>query len=52
MHVADIEKELKRVIEEFDQSEALRTCRTCGYVQPAQVTPMAPPRPRSGARAG
>jgi 3-hydroxyanthranilate 3,4-dioxygenase len=49
MVVADIEKELKRVIEEFDASEARRTCATCGHVQPARVTPIAAPRARSGA---
>lgn len=43
MHVADIETELKREIERFDASERLRTCRTCGYVQPAVVTPIDPP---------
>jgi 3-hydroxyanthranilate 3,4-dioxygenase len=37
MHVADIEKELKRVIESFDASEVLRTCKTCGFVQPEQA---------------
>ena len=34
MHVADIEKELKTAIERFDKSVELRTCRTCGHVQP------------------
>jgi 3-hydroxyanthranilate 3,4-dioxygenase len=44
LHVADIEKQLKTAIEEFDASEALRTCRSCGHVQPrtAPTTP-APP---------
>lgn len=37
MHVADIEKELKTAIERFDASEALRTCRRCGYVQPERA---------------
>ena len=44
MHVADIERELKSAIESFDASEELRTCGVCGYVQPAQVTPISPPR--------
>jgi 3-hydroxyanthranilate 3,4-dioxygenase len=52
MHVADIETELKRAIEKFDESDALRTCRACGYVQPARVAPIGPPRPRSGAAVG
>ena len=34
MHVADIEKELKSAIEQFDASRDLRTCPKCGYVQP------------------
>jgi 3-hydroxyanthranilate 3,4-dioxygenase len=34
MHVADIEKELKSAIEQFDAGPELRTCRKCGYVQP------------------
>jgi 3-hydroxyanthranilate 3,4-dioxygenase len=52
MHVADIETELKRAIEQFDESDALRTCRACGYVQPARVAPIGPPRPRSGTPVG
>ena len=36
MHVADIERELKAAIEQFDGSAVLRTCRQCGYVQPEQ----------------
>jgi 3-hydroxyanthranilate 3,4-dioxygenase len=44
MHVADIEKELKAAIDAFDASEELRTCRACGYVQPAKTAPIAPPR--------
>jgi 3-hydroxyanthranilate 3,4-dioxygenase len=52
MVVADIEKELKRVIEEFDASEERRTCATCGHVQPARVTPIAAPRTHSGASIG
>ena len=41
MHVADIEKELKRAIETFDASETLRTCNACGFVQPDRApTPM------------
>jgi 3-hydroxyanthranilate 3,4-dioxygenase len=34
MHVADIEKELKAAIETFDGTIELRTCRSCGHVQP------------------
>ena len=34
MHVADIEKELRAAIEQFDASVELRTCRSCGHVQP------------------
>jgi 3-hydroxyanthranilate 3,4-dioxygenase len=34
MHVADIEKELRAAIEQFDASAELRTCRSCGHVQP------------------
>ena len=37
MHVADIEKELKRAIEAFDASAALRTCTRCGHVQPERA---------------
>jgi 3-hydroxyanthranilate 3,4-dioxygenase len=37
MHVADIETELRAAIEAFDGSAELRTCRQCGYVQPAQA---------------
>ena len=33
LHVADIEKELKRAIEAFDASVALRTCQRCGHIQ-------------------
>jgi len=44
MHVADIEKELKAAIERFDGSDELRTCRSCGHVQPAQATPIDAPR--------
>ena len=52
MHVADIERELKQTIEAFDASEELRSCRACGYVQPAKVTPIAPPsRERTSALA-
>ena len=42
MHVADIEKELRAAIEQFDASPALRTCRSCGHVQPER-----PPVPRT-----
>ena len=37
LHVADIERELKAVIEGFDGSVELRTCRRCGYVQPEKA---------------
>jgi len=42
MHVADIEKELRAAIEHFDASAELRTCRSCGHVQPER-----PPVPRT-----
>jgi 3-hydroxyanthranilate 3,4-dioxygenase len=43
MHVADIEKQLKTAIEEFDASAELRTCRSCGHVQPDRApAPQAP----------
>jgi len=41
MHVADIETELRGAIEQFDKSLELRTCRSCGHVQPER-----PPAPR------
>jgi 3-hydroxyanthranilate 3,4-dioxygenase len=44
MHVADIERELKTAIESFDASDDLRTCRSCGYIQPAKAAPIDPPR--------
>jgi 3-hydroxyanthranilate 3,4-dioxygenase len=34
MHVANIETELKAAIQGFDASQDLRTCTSCGYVQP------------------
>jgi 3-hydroxyanthranilate 3,4-dioxygenase len=37
MHVADIERELKTAIEDFDASVALRTCRACGHLQPERA---------------
>jgi 3-hydroxyanthranilate 3,4-dioxygenase len=37
MHVADIEKELKTAIERFDTSVELRTCPSCGHVQPERA---------------
>lgn len=40
LHVADIEQDLKAAIEAFDGSPALRTCKTCGHVQPER-----PPSP-------
>ena len=44
MHVADIETELRRAIEAFDASVALRTCAACGHVQPDRPPiPTAPP---------
>jgi len=46
MHVADIEKELRAAIEHFDASPELRTCRTCGHVQPER--PPAPREPKKG----
>jgi 3-hydroxyanthranilate 3,4-dioxygenase len=43
LHVADIEKDLKAAIERFDGSVALRTCRSCGHVQPERPpVPVAP----------
>ena len=45
MHVADIEKELRTAIEQFDASEVLRTCRGCGHVQPNGAP--VPPAPSS-----
>jgi 3-hydroxyanthranilate 3,4-dioxygenase len=47
MHVADIERELKAAIEQFDASPALRTCAACGHVQPET-----PPVPSAPAGAG
>ena len=44
MYVADIETELKSAIQRFDADETLRTCRSCGYVQPERVQPIDPPR--------
>jgi len=44
MHVADIERELKAAIESFDANVELRTCRSCGCVQPPTVIPIEPPR--------
>jgi 3-hydroxyanthranilate 3,4-dioxygenase len=42
MHVADIEKELRAAIEQFDAGAKLRTCRMCGHVQPER-----PPGPQA-----
>jgi len=53
MHVADIEKELKTAIEQFDASLELRTCRQCGHVQPEKPPAPEPPaaaRPSRSAR--
>jgi 3-hydroxyanthranilate 3,4-dioxygenase len=44
MHVADIERQLKSAIEAFDASRELRTCPSCGYVQPDHAP--APEAPR------
>ena len=43
MHVADIETELKTAIEHFDSSPTLRTCATCGHVQPERPPVPEPP---------
>src|SRR5438128_2029387 len=43
MHVADIEKELKRAIQEFDASADLRTCKRCGHLQPERAPVPTPP---------
>ena len=37
MNALDIERGLRAAIEAFDRSEALRTCRGCGHVQPEQA---------------
>ena len=42
LHVADIEKQLKSAIEDFDASLALRTCKACGHVQPDRAPTPAP----------
>ena len=34
LHVADIERDLKAAIEDFDASVRLRTCAKCGHIQP------------------
>ena len=34
LHVADIERDLKAAIENFDASVTLRTCAKCGHIQP------------------
>ncbi len=44
MYVANIETELKAAIERFDADEQLRTCSSCGYVQPERVQPIDPPQ--------
>jgi 3-hydroxyanthranilate 3,4-dioxygenase len=45
MHVADIERQLRAAIEEFDGRVDLRTCGTCGHLQPERPPPTAvPPR--------
>lgn len=43
MRAMDIERDLRAAIEAFDASEALRTCRRCGYVQPEQAPVPTPP---------
>ncbi len=45
MSAMDIERDLRAAIEAFDASEALRTCRRCGYVQPEHAAPPQPPVP-------
>jgi len=43
MYVADIERELKTAIQRFDASPELRTCGSCGFVQPEKPpVPQAP----------
>jgi 3-hydroxyanthranilate 3,4-dioxygenase len=37
MHVADIEKELRTAIEQFDASVEFRTCAGCGHLQPERA---------------
>lgn len=37
--VGDIEVDLRRVLEEVNASESLRTCKSCGYVQPVPTGP-------------
>ena len=49
MHVADIEKQLKSAIEQFDASVDLRTCRRCGHLQPDKP-PVPQPPPKEHAR--
>ncbi len=49
MHVADIEKQLKSAIEQFDASVDLRTCRRCGHFQP-EKPPVPQPPPKEHAR--
>jgi len=44
MSAMDIERDLRAAIEGFDESAALRTCASCGHVQPEQA-----PLPRSPA---
>jgi 3-hydroxyanthranilate 3,4-dioxygenase len=34
LHVADIEKGLRDILQAFDASVDLRTCKRCGHVQP------------------
>ena len=43
LHVADIEKQLKTAIEDFDASAKLRTCKRCGHVQPERAPEPATP---------
>jgi 3-hydroxyanthranilate 3,4-dioxygenase len=45
MKAMDIERDLRRAIEEFDGSAALRTCGACGHVQAPEAPPPAAPTP-------
>jgi 3-hydroxyanthranilate 3,4-dioxygenase len=43
MSAMDIERDLRAAIEAFDGSVALRTCRSCGHVQPDEAPLPVPP---------
>jgi 3-hydroxyanthranilate 3,4-dioxygenase len=45
LHVADIERDLRAAIAQFDDSVALRTCRACGHVQPDRAPTLTSPAP-------